>query len=812
MTIGLDLWHAMRTLRKSPGFTAAAVLSLALGIGVNAAIFSIVNGLFLHPPGIQQPARVVAPRVTYKKLNLVQIEMSATDFDDVRHSSQVFSKAAFGEVRGYNYTGGDSPERLVGSTVSWQWFEVFGAKPLLGRTFQAEEDQPGANLVAVLSYETWQRLFGGDRNVLGRAFELNQKTYRIIGVMGREFHWPTQAALWTPIGLAPEDYGPKSRFNENFTVVARLRDGVSYQSAVSFMKVLTKRAEDGDPRTANFGQRAEWSMGLEPFTQLTGGSVETPMLILLGAVAFVLLIACSNIAGLMLARATGRSRELAIRMSLGASQANLIGQALAESLLLSIAGTGLGLLAASAFSQTLVSFAPKELASGVAVQMDLSVLFFAVALGLLTALLFGLAPAWQMARLGQKHEALKEGGRANTESQPKQRLRSALVIAQVALALVLVFGAGLFIKSLGKLHEVETGFQPHGIMSASVALPDAQYHDGDKQSAFYRAVLTNLSQNPGVQVAALSAPLPFSGDDSSASFNIEGRDPAPGDPGPHGGIRMVSANYFAAMGIKLLAGRYFNDADRKGSMLVAIIDENLAQQYWPRQNPIGKRLGNGDGHWSTIVGLVAHVKHSQLAADSAKGVYYFPIFQKEGWRPQTVYFIARGENNPAHLSQSIRRAVWSVDSAQAVFDMKSMDERISLALGPQQFATSLLAVFAGAALLLAALGLYGVISYNVAQRTRELGLRAALGAQPGQILRMVIGYGMRLAFGGAVLGFAAALALARLVSSQLFQVSAVDPTTFALTAVILTAVVLFAALIPAWRATRVDPMIALRCE
>jgi putative ABC transport system permease protein len=376
-----------------------------------------------------------------------------------------------------------------------------------------------------------------------------------------------------------------------------------------------------------------------------------------------------------------------------------------------------------------------------------------------------------------------------------------------------LFGAGLFIKSLGKLHEVDTGFRPGGIMSASVALPDAQYHDENKQSAFYHAVLENLSHTSGVQMAAVAAPLPFSGDDSSASFNVEHREATNGDPGPHGGIRSVSANYFEVMGIPLRSGRYFTEADRQGSLPVAIIDQNLARQYWPNQDPIGKRMRNGrDGDWSTIVGVVAHVKHSQLAADSGKGVYYYPIFQAAGRGVLTSYIIARGRNNAERMGETIRRSVQSVDSTQAVFDMKTMDQRISLALGPQQFAASLLTAFAGAALLLAAVGLYGVINYNVAQRTRELGLRAALGARRVQILSMVVGYGLRLVLIGAVIGFIAAIALAKLLSSQLFQVSAFDPATFGLTALVLGGVVMLAAYIPAWRATRIDPMIALRYE
>jgi predicted permease len=814
MNVGQNLRYAVRTLRRSPGFACAAVISLAVGIGANAAIFSIVNGLLLHPAGIERPEEVVAPRVTYKKLNLDRIEMSATDFDDVRKSSGTFSKAAMGNIAGFNYTGGDSPVRLQGGTVTWQWFDVFGTKPILGRAFHSEEDQPGANRVAVLSFDIWNRLFGADRGIVGRTIELNQELYRVVGVMPANFRWPTQADLWVPLGLSADAYGPNSRFNENYTVVARLRRGITLPAARSFMQVLTKRAEDGNSRLASFARSAQWSMVVEPFTELTSGNLEAPMLVLLGAVGFVLLIACSNIAGLMLVRATGRARELAIRTSLGASRAELVKQAFAEALLLSVAGTAAGILSSAAILKTLLTLAPAQLGSGVVIRMDTYVLLFAIALGLVTALLFGLAPAWHMSRLGQNYGQLKEGGRSDTESHHRQRLRGVLVAAQVALALVLLVGAGLFLKSLEKLREVDTGFRPHGVASASVALPPVEYSAEDKQAAFFHSVLEKLSSSAGVQKAAVIEPLPFSGDDSSASFQIEGQIARPGDPGPHGGIRKISSDYFAAMEIPLRKGRYFTGADRKDSQLVAIVDENLARQYWPHEDPIGKRIRNGQqAPWAVIVGIVAHVKHTQLAADSAKGVYYYPIYQRlDKKSSRTAFLIARARGNTASASETIRQAIASVDPRQAVFDVKTMDQRIALALGPQQFAVSLLTAFAAAALLLAALGLYGVISYNVTQRTRELGIRAALGASRMQILGMVIRQGMRLVALGAAIGFLGAAALARLLSAQLFHVSALDPATFAWTALVLGAVALVAAYIPAYRATRVDPMTALRYE
>jgi predicted permease len=810
MMVGHNLRFALRSLWRSPAFSCAAILSLALGIGANTAIFSIVNGLFLHPAGIEQSERLLAPRVNYKKLGLDHIEMSAPDFDDVQKSTNIFSESALGDIKGFNYTGGDSPLRLQGGTVTWRWFDVFGAKPILGRAFRAEEDQPGANHVAILSDATWHRVFGGDTGVIGRSIELNNELYRIVGVMPAAFRWPTGADIWTPIGLAPDAFAPASRFNERYTVVARLRPGVTTTAAESYMRILSKRIADSNPQLGSFINRAQWDMVVEPFTQLADGNLQTPMFILLGAVGFVLLIACSNIAGLMLVRATGRARELAIRTSLGATRSHLIQQAFVESILLAVAGTALGVLFASLILQGLISFAPKEIATGVVIRLDSYVLFFAVCIGLLTALLFGLAPAWHMSRLGQKYEQLKEGGRADTEGRHRQGLRAALVAAQVALALVLLVGAGLFLKSLGKLRKVDTGFQPQSVQSASVALPAPQYADADKRSSFYRAVLDTLTNNPAVKSSAVITSLPFSGDDSSASFSIEGRVASPGDPGPHGGIRLISAGYFDTMRIPLRKGRYFTEADRKNSQPVAIIDENLARQYWPNQDPIGKRLRN-DSHdgWATIVGVVAHVKHSQLAADSAKSVYYYPIYQSSGG--PTTFFLARGQGGSV-LTEAIARAVHATDARQAVFDAKTMEERINLALGSRQFAVSLLSLFATAALLLAALGLYGVISYNVTQRTRELGIRSALGAGRTQILGMVIKQAMKLVTTGAICGLVAAAVLTRLISSQLFEVSSLDPLTFLLAALSLAAAALVAAYLPAWRATRVDPMTALRAE
>jgi predicted permease len=801
-----DLLYTLRGLAKSPGFTLAVALSLALGIGANAAIFSVINGLLFHPTGTNNPETLVAPRVSYKTLNLNKISMSATDFADIRDNGQTFSKAAMADFNGFNYTGGDSPERLQGALVTWQWFDVFGSNALFGRTFRAEEDQPGANHVAVLSFRTWKRLFGSDRAILGRTIELNKTPYRVIGIMPSDFRWPSEADIWVPIGLPPQAYGLDNRFNENYFVVARLASDVSYMRAVSAVKRLSKRVLDEVP----FARGSQWSMVIEPLTEYAAGDLKKPAFILLCAVAFVLLIACSNIAGLMLVRSTARARELAIRMALGASRLDLISQALIETSLLTLAGTVLGFAAAFGILRALLSLARVQLATELVIHIDGHVLAFTVGAGFVSALIFGLMPTWHVSRLGQHYDQLKEGGRSDTEGHHRQTLRSVLVAGQIALALVLLFGAGLLLKTLVKLRNVNAGFDGRGVLTASVALPVTQYSGAEKQIAFLHAVLEHLKRTPQVVSAAAVNSVPFSGGDPTASFGIEGRVVPLGDPGFHGSARSASPEYFKALKVPLLAGRYFNDSDRKDGQPVAIIDADLARRYWPNQNPIGQRLRRGTRQpWATIVGIVGHVKQTSLAADAGRGAYYFCLYQQPG--PEMI-LVARGASSAVSINEAIRNAVRAVDPAQAVFDVKTMLERIALALGPQQFAARILIVFAAAALVLAAIGLYGVISYNVTRRTREIGIRTALGAERTRIIALVMGHALRLVSIGLLAGFIAAAVLGRFASSQLFQVSPADPEIFAITAFVLAVVAMLATFMPAWRASRVDPITALRDE
>jgi putative ABC transport system permease protein len=810
--------YGFRALANSPGFAMIAILTLALGIGANAAIFSVVNGLFLHPPGVTDPGRVVVQRVRYLKLGLTNIVVSAPDFARVRDSNRIFQSAALEEGSDFNYSASDFPERLRGAKVSWQWFDVFGERPILGRVFTREEDQPATNHEVVLAYPAWQRWFGGDPNVIGRSILLNEESYRVIGVMGRGFDWPNpQTDLWTPLGLTPDAFAIQNTFNESYFAVARLQPNISFAQASAYVGVLSTHFSDD--RVKKYALDSQWGMFLMPLTTFVFGDLRTPILILAGAVAFVLLIACANIAGLLLAKAAGRSKELAVRAALGASRKRLILQTLSENAVLGLLGILAGLGLARLGIGALLLAAPASLDAGaLAFPLDGYVLAFAVAVGSLAVLIFAAAPAWHMSR-SDPYDALRESGRSNTSSRARHRFRSFLVTGEIALGLVLLAGTGLLLKSLARIGEVNPGFQPHGVMTAGLSLPQARYDLPEKQIAFFSGVLDRLANTPGVTAAGAGFPLPFTGSNSSASFNIEGRAVPPGDPGPWGNVRYVTRGYFTALGIPLLKGRLFTDADRTGSQAVAIVDENLAEQYWPHDDPIGKEIRRGNKTpWSVIVGVVRHIRFSQLAGEDASsegsqsssaGVYYFPIYQASA---PYGFLIAKSARNPQALGDAIRRAVRDVDSNQPVSDVKSMDGRIVESLGPQRFAASLLAAFAVLATVLAAIGLYGLVSYGVTQRTNEMGIRMALGANRSDILRMVLRESAQIATTGAGTGIAAGLLLTRAMRSVLYGVSAYDPLSFGGSALLLIFIALAASYIPARRATRVDPIVALRYE
>ena len=812
-----DLRFALRMLRKSPGFTVVAILTLALGIGANTAIFSVINGLFLHPPGVPHPDRLVALRVKYDKLGLMNIVASAPDFAQIRDSKEVFDSAAIMTQADFNYQAGEGPQRLLGAEVTWQWFDVFSAKPLLGRTFVPEDDQPKANHEVVLAYGAWKRWFGGDTGVVGRTVQFNEQPYKIIGVMPAEFSWPSETDIWVPLGLAPGEFASDNRYNENYFAVARIRAEVTFARAQAFVGLLAERDVLNDP-SGKYAQNSGWGMFVVPLGDFVFGQIRTPLRILLGAVALVLLIGCANIAGLLLAKATGRAKEFAIRSAMGAQRWELIRQTLAESLVLASAGAAAGLVLAKFGISALLGLAPENLSAGVAIPLDGFVVLFTGLIGILSALVFGIIPAWQASKI-DPNEALKETSTAVSSGRARLRLRSALVVSEIALALVLLTGAGLLLKSLSHLGQVNPGFRPQGVITAALALPESKYDKPEKQFVFFQTVLERLATEPGVTAAGAGYPLPFSGSDSAASFGIEDRPAAPGDPGPHGAIRFVSPGYFSSLGIPLLEGRYFTDQDRKGTQPVAIIDENLGRQYWPDQDPVGKRLRrNRSDPWSTIIGVVGHIRFSQLAGEeessagsqsSTKGSYYFPMYQTEA---PFGFLIVRTPGDAASLGDTIREAVHAADKNQPVHDLKTMNARVWSSLGPQRFAVTLLIVFAALALLLAALGLYGLISFIVVQRTHEIGIRIALGAAPTDVLRLMAIQGMRMVATGLAIGVAAAFAVSFLMRSLLYGVQPGDPVTYLGVALILAAVALLACYLPARRATRVDPLIALRYE
>ena len=811
-----DFRYALRTLAQKPAFAIVAVLTLALGIGANAAIFSVINGLFLHPTGIAHPDKLVAIRANYEKLNLRNIVVSAPDYTFVRDKKDIFAEAAIQSRMNFNFSTGNEPLLLRGAKVSWQWFNVFESRPLLGRTFTPEEDQPKADHEVVLSYHCWKALFGGDPSIVGRSILLNREPYSVIGVMSADFQWPEEADLWAPLGLKAEDFAIDNLFNENYFAVARLKEGVTLSSAESYLRVLTNQIAD-DPRAQGFPRSSGWSILALPFASFVYGDVRTPLLVLFGAVAFVLLIACLNVAGLMLARASGRVTEFSVRTALGGSPWRLARQMLTESLVVAVAAALAGWLLAWLGTRLLLRLAPESLAEGLHIHADAGVLLYMSLLAILCALIFGAAPAWQIAFVDPARN-LQQGRGTSAGTRARHRFRSALVVAELSLALVLLVSAGVFLKSFSKLREVKVGFQPRGLMSGAVSLPDSSYSKPEQQIAFLQRTLAELAASPGVESAAAAVPLPFSGFGGSASFYIEGRVLPPGDPGPHGDLRQVSPSYFETMGIPLLHGRTFDAQDRKETQPVAIVDANLAKQYWPNEDPVGKHIRNGkDGPWNTIVGVVAPVRHSQVAGDessslgteSDKGVYYYPLFQQAS---SDFFLVARGSAGSPDLTNALQSAVRSADPNQPVTDLKTMDQRIAISMGSRRSALTLLGVFAVMALTLASVGLFGLMRYSVIQRTQEIGVRMALGASQQTVLVMVLKEAFRLAVAGLAFGLLAAFALTRILGSLLYGVSPTDPATLSVTAVILLLVALLASWLPAYRATRIDPLVALRYE
>jgi len=800
-TLWQDLRYGARMLLRNPGFTLIAVLTLALGIGANSAVFSVVNSILLRPLPYRDSDRLVTIGHSYSKLNMIG-PVSAPAFFDYRDQSAVFESAALFSGTNRNLTGQGEPERLSGQRVSASYFPTLGVQAILGRTFSPEEDQQGHHRVVALSYGLWQRRFGSDPAVLGRTLTLDGESYTVVGVMPASLYGETE--IWVPVALTPEEAALR-QWN-HLSMVARLKPGVSLQQAQTAMNTLADRLRQQYPQIYSGGS---WGIAVKSLFEESVGEIRRALLVLLVAVSFVLLIACANLTNLLLARSATRRKEVAIRAALGAGRLRLVRQLLTESLLLALLGGGFGLLLSLFGVDLLVALNHGNIPRWQEIGVDGRVLTFTLAVSLMTSALFGLAPALQSSKI-ELTAALKEGGRSSVSGFRSFGLRNLLVVSEVALALVLLVGAGLLLRSFARLLEVNLGFQPQNLLTMQVSLPTSKYGTPEQRRAFYEQALGQIRALPGVVSAGAVSNLPLSGAMTSSGFTIEGhqtmqRELYPADP------RSASSEYLQTMSIPLLRGRYFTERDRAGAPEVVIIDEVLARRYFPNEDPLGKRLAVEGPGWREIVGIVGQIKYKGLDVDY-QGQLYFPHAQ-DPWRGMyRMNLVVRTTAEPMSLVSAVRGAIQRVDKDQPVYRVMAMEQLVADSVAQRRFSMFLLGLFAALALLLAAVGLYGVLAYSVTERTHEIGVRMALGAQRRDVLKLVVGHGLMLALTGVAIGLVASFVLTRLMKNLLFGVRATDPLTFATIALLLTVVALVACYLPARRATKVDPLVALRCE
>ncbi len=813
-TLIQDLKFGMRMLRKNPAFTLIAVITLALGIGANTAIFSVVNGVLFRPLPYYEPERLVmvwADRpVLQAQTGLPDFPVTVADFLDWRDQNQVFEQMATMEGWRMNLTDGGEPESLVGLRASASLFPLLGARLAVGRAFLPEEDRAGAERVVVLSDGLWQRRYAADPNLIGQKITLDNEAYTVIGVTAPDFQFPrrdeipsyfhvaTKPDLYLPAAFTPEQMNNRSESRR--AVIARLKPGVSVGEAGAQMHVIARRLAEQYPQT-----NADKGVRLAPLHQQVVGKTRTALLALLGAVGFVLLIACANVANLLLARAAGRQKEMALRAALGASRWRIVRQLLTESLLLAVSGGAAGLLLAVWGVKLLLAIAPDNLPRAYDIRLDTRVASFTLLASLLTGVVFGLLPALQAAKL-DLGVALKEGGRV-AAGLLRRRLRGFLVVCEVALAFVLLIGAGLLIRSFARLTGVDPGFDPRGVLTMDISLPFAKYKDG-RSVAFYQQTLERVQALPGVEAAATVYPVPLSGKQGFSAFRIEGR-PSPTEETFNAGVRIISPDFFKTFRVSLANGRLLAESDSAKAPPVVIINESLASIYFANENPLGKRI-IGFGGTRAIVGVVSDVKYSALD-EEAKAEIYFPMAQVP---PVTLSLplAVRVSGDPMQMLAAVRGQVWAGDKDLPISNIQTMERLMAKSVAPRRFNLLLLGLFALVGLALAGVGLYGVMSYTITQRTREIGVRMAMGAQRADVLRLVIREGMKLALIGALLGLGGALALTRLLKTLLFGVSATDPLTFIVIAALLIIVALLACWIPARRAASVDPLVSLRVE
>jgi putative ABC transport system permease protein len=797
-TLLRDIRYGVRGLLKRPGFTAIALVALALGIGANTAIFTLVNAVLLRPLPFAEPDRLVWVWGNIRNGGN-RASVSPLDFLDYRQQNNTFEEFAASFSVRLNYTGGGEPERLEGSAVTGNYFQALGAKPAFGRTFLLENEKPGNDQVAVLSYSLWQKRFAGDPAIINKTITLDGKSFAVLGVMPPDFSMPRAADVWVPMNFDIHP-GMKQRKAHFLRPIGRLKAGVTMAQAQADTDAIARRLEEQYPES-NSG----WNLRLVSLREQLVGNTRPTLFILFGAVGFVLLIACANVANLLLVRAAGRQKEIAVRTALGAGRWRIVRQMITESVLLSLAGGALGTLLAFWGVELLVALSAESLPSTAQVRIDATVLGFTLLVSVLTGVLFGLAPAVRTMKLNLS-ESLKEGGRGGSEGAHRNRTRSVLVVLESAVAVVLLIGAGLLVRSLWLLQDTSPGFDARNVLTMGVNLPGEKYDAPEKSARFFSELESRVGGLPGVEAVGLVSELPLSGQLNDMPYTVEGRPPVSIDQAYDDDFRRVNTNYFKAVGIPFLRGRNFTEQEVREGAKVVIISDLLARQVFPDEEPLGKRLIMALGNTAfEIIGIVGDIRHRALESNPAAAMY-MPAY--EG----SMNVVIRSKGDPVSLAAAVRKEVLQIDPNQPVADVRTMEQWLERAVAGPRYRTTLLGLFALVALALASTGIYGVMSYSVSQRTHEIGVRMALGARRLDVMRLVVRQGMTLVIVGVALGLAGAFALTRLMASLLFGVTAKDPFTFVAVSALLTLVAFVACYLPARRATKVDPLVALRYE